>query len=67
MTQHTEYLLHEIKCPERNDKAELLSEWRTENGQEILNGIHCNNAQLRDLSGTDCQWSCWKQISRAKP
>ena len=67
MAQHLKYLRYEIKCPEKDHKNELLSEWRTENGQEILNGIRCNNSQLKDLSGADCQWSCWEQISRAKP
>ena len=66
MAQHTKYVRHEIKCPESKDKTELLSEWRTEDGQEILNGIRCDNPQLRDLSGADCQWSCWEHISRVK-
>jgi len=67
MAQDPKYFRHEINCPEKDDTVQLLSEWRTEDGQEILNGIGCNNSQLKDLSGADCQWSCWEQISRAKP
>ena len=67
MTQHPKYVRQEIECPEKGEKTKLLSEWRTDNDQEILNGIRCNNSQLKDLSGADCQWSCWEQISRAKP
>ena len=25
--------------------------------------ISCNNPYLKDLSGGDCGWSCWKRIS----
>jgi hypothetical protein len=66
MAKHSKYLRHEITCPEKDEKAVLLSEWHTENDQEILNGIRCDNVKLRDLSGTDCHWSCWEVISREK-
>jgi hypothetical protein len=29
-----------------------------------LNSIRCDNMYLKDLSGGDCEWSCWKQISQ---
>jgi len=67
MTQHPKYLRHTIKCPENDNKAVLLSEWRIEVGQEVLNGIRCDNSHLKDLSGADCQWSCWEKISGTKP
>jgi hypothetical protein len=67
MAQHPKYLRHAINCPENDNKAVLLSEWRIENGQETLNGIRCDNLHLKDLSGTDCQWSCWEKISGTKP
>ena len=53
-----------MKCPEGKGDAGLLAEWRVEKGREILNSISCDNLQLKDLSGTGCQWSCWKEISR---
>ena len=66
MEPYPKYLRHEIKCPERDELVKLLSEWRTQDGQTILNGLHCDDSNLKDLSGADCQWSCWEQISRAK-
>lgn len=67
MKQPRTYLRHKIECPERKGETELLSDWQTEDGIDILKGISCNNPRLRDLSGTDCQWSCWKQISQQNP
>ena len=66
MAKKSKYFRHEIICPEKGEKTVLLSEWHTEGDQEILNGIRCDNVQLKDLSGTDCQWTCWEEISREK-
>ncbi len=63
MKQLPRYVRHEINCPEGRGETELLSAWCAEGGRQVLNGIICNNPKLRDLSGTDCQWSCWDQIS----
>jgi hypothetical protein len=53
-----------ITCPEGIGKPQLFLEWRDEDGREILNSIYCDNLHLRDLSGGDCQWSCWEKVSR---
>ncbi len=64
MRQQSRWVRRFMKCPEGRDESELLLEWRLEKGGEILNSVSCNNLQLMDLSGSDCQWSCWETISR---
>jgi hypothetical protein len=52
-----------MKCPEKGCEASLLVEWRNEGGKEVLNGIVCDNQELRDLCGRDCTWFCWEEVS----
>ena len=66
MTKKSKYFRHEITCPEKGEKTVLLSEWHAEGDQKVLNGIRCDNVQLKDLSGKDCQWTCWEEISEEK-
>jgi hypothetical protein len=51
-----------ITCPEDNTEAELLVEWREEDGKLTANSISCNNSKLLDLKPVDCNWSCWEEI-----
>ncbi len=53
-----------IKCPEQRGDADLFLEWSIEKGRKILRSASCNNEQLLDLSGKDCEWSCWDEISQ---
>jgi hypothetical protein len=55
-----------IKCPEGRGESALFVEWRLEKDGEVVNSVSCNNLQLIDLSGSDCQWSCWEKISLDK-
>ena len=51
-----------ITCPEDNVEAELLVEWRNEDGELTVNSISCSNSKLMDLKPVDCTWSCWEEI-----
>jgi len=43
----------EMMCPEGRGSSALFVEWRGEEGHERLNGISCDNLQLKDLSGRE--------------
>jgi len=66
MVKKSRWVKLQIECPEGRGKHELLVELRAESGKEGVNSISCNNLYLRDLSGGDCQWSCWEQVSEYK-
>ena len=51
-----------ITCPEDNVEAELLVEWREEDGKLVANSISCDNPKLMDLKPVDCQWACWEAV-----
>ncbi len=63
MERHSRWVRREMTCPEERGHSELLLEYRLERRRQILNSISCNNPYLKDLSGGDCGWSCWKRIS----
>jgi len=48
-----------IACPEQEGEAELFLEWRRKEGKEVLYSSSCKNLKLLDLSGSDCEWTCW--------
>ena len=54
---------YHIKCPEQRGEADLFLEWSLESGSRKLISASCNNEQLLDLSGKDCEWSCWDTIT----
>jgi hypothetical protein len=66
MAEKSIWMKHGMACPEGRGHAELFLEWQAERGEEVLNSICCNNPQLRDLSGSDCGWSCWDKIMVAR-
>ena len=66
MPEKVRWTTHRIKCPEQKDESSLLAEWREKNGKEVLNSISCDNIQLKDLSGSDCHWTCWEKIAQGK-
>jgi len=63
MGEQSRWAKRRMKCPEGMGESDLLLEWCGESGEEVLNSISCDNLQLKDLSGRDCQWSCWEGIS----
>jgi hypothetical protein len=64
MAKQSKWFTLEMKCPEGKGESKLLVEWRGEGGKEVLKSISCDNLYLRDLSGGDCEWSCWEEVSR---
>jgi hypothetical protein len=63
MRQQSRWAKRLMKCPEGRGESALLVEWRLKKDGEVVNSVSCNNLQLIDLSGRDCQWSCWEKIS----
>lgn len=64
MRQQSRWARRFMKCPEGRGESHLFLQWRLKKGGEILNSVSCDNLHLRDLSGSDCQWSCWEKISK---
>lgn len=64
MGEKSSWVRLRMKCPEKDCEASLLVEWRNEGGKKILNGIVCDNEELRDLCGKDCEWFCWEEVSK---
>jgi hypothetical protein len=60
MKQHSHWEKCRIKCPEEKVDAELLVEWREQDGKLVPNSISCNNPKLMDLKPVDCKWTCWE-------
>ena len=52
----------QFECLEEDRIADLLLEWRKENGKTVLDGIFCDNPRFRDLDNWDCEWSCWEEL-----
>jgi len=68
MAEESMWQKHTIDCPEGKGTAELVSAWRVDDGVEVLVGVSCNNQELKDPAGKNCQWSCWDQVAKeAKP
>ena len=63
MEEQSKWVRHRFKCPEGKGESKLFIEWRIEDEREIINSISCDNLYLKDLSGGDCQWSCWEKFS----
>ena len=53
-----------VECPEEGRTAELLIEWREENGQAVVHSVTCDNPKLAGLDNWDCCWSCWKKLDQ---
>ena len=66
MKQGSKWSIRQMPCPEARGKAELLLEWKVEKGKKVLHSISCDNPQLMDYSGMDCQWYCLEKISGKK-
>jgi hypothetical protein len=66
MGEKSVWVRRQIQCPEKRGESRLLLEWHIVDGEAALNGISCDNPQLKDLSGNDCEWSCWEQITETK-
>ncbi len=66
MSEKSQWTLRHMKCPEEKGKAQLLLEWKVQRGKKVLHSISCDNPQLMEYSGMDCQWLCMKKISPKK-
>jgi hypothetical protein len=66
MAEESRWVKYAMTCPEGRGESQLFVEWRVEGGEEVIGSASCDNAHLRDLSGTDCQWSCWERITEKK-
>ena len=51
-----------VTCPEQEGEAELFLEWHRKDGKDVLHSSSCKNTKLMDLSGSDCEWTCWDMI-----
>ena len=36
------------------------------NCHDHTNSISCCNIYLKDLSGGDCEWACWEEVTRGR-
>ena len=66
MAKQSRWAKCKIKCPEKMGESELFIEWHIRRKKETLNSISCDNPKLRDLSGNECQWSCWEKFSKLR-
>lgn len=66
MREQSRWVKYQMTCPEGRGESQLLLEWRVESGRESLKSVSCGNPRLRDLSGDNCQWSCWESITERK-
>ena len=64
--KQTRWIKQHVVCPEGLGESELFLEWRLEEEQEEPNSIYRNNPHLADLSGGECQGSCWEKITVEK-
>jgi hypothetical protein len=55
-----------MTCPEGKGETTLCLEWCFQEGKEVLNSISCKNVYLKDLSGGDCEWACWKEVTQGR-
>jgi hypothetical protein len=51
-----------IRCPEEDRTADLLIEWREQDGGEVIASVRCDNPRLRDLDNWDCRWTCMEAL-----
>ena len=58
--------IRKVKCPEDRGIAQLLLEWKIDRGRKVLGSVTCDNFELADYSGSDCQWLCWAKIAGGK-
>lgn len=58
--------IRKVKCPENRGIAQLLLEWKIDRGRKVLCSVTCDNFELADYSGSDCQWLCWAKIAGGK-
>ncbi len=54
-----------FRCPEEDRIADLMIEWRLEDGNEVIASVHCDNPRLRDLDNWDCRWTCLDALEEA--
>ena len=66
MKQASKWSIRKKQCPEGRGKTDLLLEWKVEKGRKVLHSVCCDNPQLADYSGMDCQWACLELISGKK-
>ena len=63
MGKHSRWTRRRIECPEGRGSHELLFELHDDAGKEVGRAISCDNPNLEDFTGGDCEWSCWEAVS----
>lgn len=66
MAKQVRWARRQMTCPEGKGETTLCLEWRFQKGKEVLNSISCCNIYLKDLSGGDCEWACWEEVTRGR-
>ena len=64
MTEDRRWEKCRISCPEQEGEAEIFLEWHRKEGKDVLYSTSCKNLKLLDLSGSDCEWTCWDVIEK---
>ena len=63
MAVQSKWVKCQMKCPEGRGEGHLFLHWHAKGEKKVLNAVRCDNMYLKDLSGGDCQWSCWEKVS----
>ena len=66
MSEERRWSRLQVKCRETERKTNLLVEWGKKDGKDFVNGITCDNPELADYGGRECEWSCWDEVSGKK-
>ncbi|MBW1895474.1 MAG: hypothetical protein JRI47_00295 [Deltaproteobacteria bacterium] len=66
MAKQSRWVRREMTCPEGKGDTTLCLEWSFQQGRETLNSISCSNICLKDVSGADCEWKCWEEVTRGR-
>ena len=63
MGEQSRWVRRQIECPEGKGEHDLLIALHDEGGKEVVRAISCDNPDLEDFAGGDCEWSCWEEVS----
>jgi hypothetical protein len=62
MSKQSRWVRRNIECPEGKGEHDLLIASHDESGKEVVKAISCDNPDLEDFAGGDCEWSCWEEV-----
>jgi hypothetical protein len=69
MSEKSRWEKRKVDCEETGEEANLLIEYRKtgkKGKKEEVGGVSCDNPQLTDYDGDDCEWTCIDEIEREK-